>query len=232
MPTWRRSGRTGCRRAGPLSVRGPRNRRRAAHGVGRRDIRVVEKPCDTAETLRLALREIAVAGTIEAGKAGVRVGVDTDDGLQREGIGNVGDGQRIRRRGKKHFFAVDRNTQRFQFLAIEDQRLRGDGRVAAHRQRGVVLEINGLRGVGFHRLSSIRVGSADDTSRRRGRLLWGAGCVRLEAVGARLWGYFRCRPIPAIDAARLDDCDAVFAAVRQSASTQCRASHGPDKCGK
>ena len=29
-----------------------------------------------------------------------------------------------------------RNTQRFQFLAIEHQRLRGNGRVAAHRQRG------------------------------------------------------------------------------------------------
>ena len=161
-------------------------------------------------------------GTVEAGQAGVRVGFDADDGLQREGIGNVGDGQRIRCRGKRHFFAVDRNTQRFQFLAIEHQRLRGNGRVAAHRQRGgdgrattfndeievdaidqeggrgVVLEIDGLRGVGFHRLSSIGVGSADDTSKRRGRLLWGAGCVRLEAVGARLWGYFRCRPTAAI----------------------------------
>ena len=174
MPTWRRSGRTGCRRAGPLSVRGPRNRRRAAHGVGRRDIRVVEKPCDTAETLRLALREIAVLGAVKAREARVLFGLDADDGLQREGFRNVGDGQRIFGRQKWHFLAVDRNTQCFQVIAIQHQRLCGNGRIAAHRQRrgdgraagfndeievngidqergrGVVLEIDRLGGIGFH----------------------------------------------------------------------------------
>ena len=118
-----------------MSIRGPRNRRRAAHGVARHDIRPVKESGGAAEVLRLTLRKIAVAGTVEAGKAGVCVGGDAHDAVQREGIGNVGDGQRVRRHGKRHFFAVDRNTQGFQFLAVEHQRLRGDGRIATYRQR-------------------------------------------------------------------------------------------------
>jgi hypothetical protein len=50
-------------------------------------------------------------------------GLDADDGLQREGVGQVGNGQRVFGGRKWHFFAVDRNTQRFQFFAIENQRL-------------------------------------------------------------------------------------------------------------
>ena len=106
------------------------------HRVGRHHVRAVGEPGDAAEALRLALREVAVLRAVEAGEAGVLVGVDADDRVQRERIGQVGDGQRRRRRGKRHFPAVDRNRQRFQFVAIQHQRLCGNGRVAAHRQRG------------------------------------------------------------------------------------------------
>ena len=53
--------------------------------------------------------------------------LDAHDAAQREGIGNVGDGQRIRRYGKRPFFAVDRDTQRFEVLAVEHPRLQRDG---------------------------------------------------------------------------------------------------------
>ena len=101
------------------------------HGVGGHHIRAVEEPGDAAETLRFALREIAVARTVETGQAGVAVGVDAHHRPQRAGVGEVGDGQRVRGQRKRHVFAVDRDTQRFQFLAVEHQRLALAGRVAA-----------------------------------------------------------------------------------------------------
>jgi hypothetical protein len=105
------------------------------HRVGRHHVRAVEEPGDAAEALRLALREIAVPRTVEAGEAGVLVGLDADDGMQREGFRKVGDGQRVFGYRKWHFPAVDRNRQGFQLIAIEHQRLCGKRRVAAHRQR-------------------------------------------------------------------------------------------------
>ena len=53
------------------------------HRVGRHHVRAVEEPGDAAEALRLALREIAVRGAVEAGQPGVVVRVDADDGAQR-----------------------------------------------------------------------------------------------------------------------------------------------------
>jgi hypothetical protein len=105
------------------------------HRVGRHDVRSVEEPGDAPEALRLALREIAVPRTVEAGEAGVLVGLDADYCMQRKGFRKVGDRQRVFGYRKWHFPAVDRNRQGFQLIAIEYQRLCGKRRVAAHRQR-------------------------------------------------------------------------------------------------
>ena len=128
-------------------------------------------------------------------------------------------GRRDRRHGKWHLFAVDRNRQGFQFVAIEHQRLRGNARIAAQRQRGgdgraagfndqievdsidqeggrgVVLEMDRLRSIGFHCLSSIEVGSADDKSKRRGRFLRGGGGCDLRQPGRGEWCFDPARSL-------------------------------------
>ena len=130
-------------------------------GVGRHHVRAVEEPGDAAETLRLALGEIAVRRAVHAGQSGVLVGIDADDGFQREGVGQVGDAECAGCFRKWHFFPVDRDTERFQFVTIQNQRLGRDGRVAAHGQRGadggatgfdVEVEIDGVDQVGGSRV--------------------------------------------------------------------------------
>jgi hypothetical protein len=110
------------------------------HRVACHYIRAVEEPGDAAEALRLALGEIAVAATVEAGKLRVLLRPDAHARLQRELLGHTLDHQAgtvepIRLRGKRPSVQADR--QCFQILAVENQRLlAGSGAIARTRQRG------------------------------------------------------------------------------------------------
>jgi hypothetical protein len=53
----------------------------------RHDVGPVRVEGDATKALRLALGEVTVLGTVEAGELGVVVGLDADQGFQREGIG-------------------------------------------------------------------------------------------------------------------------------------------------
>jgi hypothetical protein len=66
-----------------------------AHGVDREHIGAVDEIGDAAEALRLALRAVGAARTVEAGKGGVRLRVAERDDLEGEGLrGRLGDGER------------------------------------------------------------------------------------------------------------------------------------------
>ncbi|MBI4741051.1 MAG: CRISPR-associated endonuclease Cas1 [Betaproteobacteria bacterium] len=53
-------------------------------GIGRHHVRPVDKPGNAPEALRLALREVTVAATVEAGKLGVVVGSKADACFQND----------------------------------------------------------------------------------------------------------------------------------------------------
>jgi len=93
--------------------------------VARHDVGTIGEPGDAAESLRLALREIAVFRAIKPGEAAVVVGVDAHLCGQRQRVRRIVDGQRRARAavvvGAKRR-AVDGQRDRFQPLAIELQR--------------------------------------------------------------------------------------------------------------
>jgi hypothetical protein len=61
--------------------------------VARHDVRAIGEPGDAPETLRFALREIAVFRAKEPGQAAVVVGVDAHLRAQRQRVRRIDDGQ-------------------------------------------------------------------------------------------------------------------------------------------
>ena len=94
-----------------------------AHRIGGEHVRAIEKICDAAEALGLALAAVDVAGAIDALQRLVRLGIDEGRDLERE-RGRRRLGQRERAVGELVVLlaeraAVDRNRGELQVLAIK-----------------------------------------------------------------------------------------------------------------
>ena len=147
-----------------------------ADGEAAEHVRAVREPGDLAEALGLALGAEAAAGHVEAFQGLVVLRIDLDLGLEREGGGHVGDGQKLAVDGALVLgqrAAVDGDRDRLQPLAVELQRL-GVIAVAADLQlrlhprrvrreveakmdlvdqvgrRAIVGKLDGLGGLGSH----------------------------------------------------------------------------------
>ena len=101
----------------------------------RHHIRPIRIERDAAETLRFALREIAVLGAIQAGELRVAVRLDAHHGFENERFRYASDAELVR--GVAVFVchqraAVDAQRFELQLFAIEQQRAARACRIAAH----------------------------------------------------------------------------------------------------
>ena len=113
-------------------------------GVARHHVGSVGEEGDAAEALGLALGEVAVLRTIEAGELGVLVRLDAHHGFEHEGIGQgrgIGaeDAQRIVGQGvarRRQRLAIEADGAQGKLLAMQHQRAAGPARIALARQCG------------------------------------------------------------------------------------------------
>src|SRR5574340_87574 len=147
-------------------------------GVARHHVGAVGEEGDAAETFGLALGEVAVPGTVEAGEPGILVRLDAHHGLEREGVRQRScDRQRVFRlrmaRGVERC-AVERDHLQCEARPIQHEGAAGALRIAPAGKPGadfgvalvdrdmeidrvdqpgggrVVLEVDRLRGFGLH----------------------------------------------------------------------------------
>src|SRR6266853_1096955 len=99
-----------------------------AGGEHRHHIRPVREICDAAESFRLALRRVGLAGPINAHQLGVGRGVEHRLGLKHEcTVGRLRDRQAVRCRHvgiRRKRLAVELDHPQLQFVAIEHHRRR------------------------------------------------------------------------------------------------------------
>ena len=157
-----------------------------AHGgrVARHHVGPVDEPGDAPEALGLALGDEAVLGGVQAFELGVLLRHDPRHGLEREGIGHLGDRELVFGHLVRNRLSVQRHGNQLELVSVQHQRA---GRVAADlelrahqrvvfadvdvevdrvdpkRRRGVILEVD-CAGLGLFHPPILGRGGARDAA--------------------------------------------------------------------